>query len=133
MAVGKDKIVRQCISIHVGQAGVQIGNVCCKLFFLDYGIQLDGQMPLNETIGRGDDSFNIFFIETHADQAHTGTYRQLFHPKQLITRKEDAANKYGREHYTIDKEIIDLILDCIRRLADQYTGLQRFRILYSFG
>ncbi|CAF1493568.1 unnamed protein product, partial [Rotaria sordida] len=55
-----------------------------------YGIQLDGQMPLNETIGRGDDSFNIFFIETHADQPHTGTYRQLFHPKQLITRKEDA-------------------------------------------
>ncbi|CAF1242758.1 unnamed protein product [Rotaria sordida] len=79
MAVGKDKfdpktadekrseaIVRQCISIHVGQAGVQIGNVCCKLFFLDYGIQLDGQMPLNETIGSVDDSFNIFFIETHA-------------------------------------------------------------------
>jgi hypothetical protein len=31
----------------------------------------------------------------------TGTYRQLFHPEQLITGKEDAANNYARGHYTI--------------------------------
>jgi len=26
------------------------------------------------------------------DEVRTGTYRQLFHPEQLITGKEDAAN-----------------------------------------
>ena len=36
---------RQCISIHVGQAGVQIGNACWELYCLEYGIQPDGQMP----------------------------------------------------------------------------------------
>ena len=45
------------------------------------------------------------------------TYRQLFHPEQLITGKEDAANNYARGHYTIGKEIIDLVLDRIRKLA----------------
>ena len=35
----------------------------------------------------------------------TGTYRQLFHPEQLITGKEDAANNFARGHYTIGKEI----------------------------
>ena len=42
------------------------------------------------------------------DQVRTGTYRQLFHPEQLITGKEDAANNYARGHYTIGKEQIEV-------------------------
>ena len=42
-------------------------------------------------------------------QVRTGTYRQLFHPEQLITGKEDAANNYARGHYTIGKEQIEVI------------------------
>jgi len=52
----------------------------------------------------------------------TGTYRQLFHPEQLISGKEDAANNFARGHYTIGKEIVDLVLDRIRKLADNCTG-----------
>ncbi|KAI5609112.1 tubulin alpha-1C chain, partial [Silurus asotus] len=142
--------LRECISIHVGQAGVQIGNACWELYCLEHGIQPDGQMPSDKTIGGGDDSFNTFFSETGAgkhvpravfvdleptviDEVRTGTYRQLFHPEQLITGKEDAANNYARGHYTIGKEIIDLVLDRIRKLADQCTGLQGFLIFHSFG
>ena len=29
------------------------------------------------------------------DDVRTGIYRQLFHPAQLITGKEDAANNYA--------------------------------------
>ncbi len=47
----------------------------------------------------------------------SGTYRQLFHPEQLITGKEDAANNYARGHYTVGKEIIDLVLDRTRKLV----------------
>uniref|UniRef100_A0A8C2IXE2 Tubulin alpha 1a n=1 Tax=Cyprinus carpio TaxID=7962 RepID=A0A8C2IXE2_CYPCA len=124
---------RECISVHVGQAGVQIGNACWELYCLEHGIQPDGQMPSDKTIGGGDDSFNTFFSETGAgkhvpravfvdleptviDEVRTGTYRQLFHPEQLITGKEDAANNYARGHYTIGKELIDLVLDRIRKL-----------------
>ncbi|KAJ8350297.1 hypothetical protein SKAU_G00254270 [Synaphobranchus kaupii] len=70
---------------------------------------------------------------TVIDEVRTGTYRQLFHPEQLITGKEDAANNYARGHYTIGKEIIDLVLDRTRKLADQCTGLQGFLIFHSFG
>ena len=82
------------------------------------------------------------------DEVRTGTYRQLFHPEQLISGKEDAAtwtsnccgqgtalgltsqdvdasckrqvfcstaaakaNNFARGHYTIGKEIVDLVLD----------------------
>lgn len=107
-------------------------------------------MPSDKTVGGGDDSYNTFFSETGAgkhvpravfidleptvvDEVRTGTYRQLFHPEQLITGKEDAANNYARGHYTIGKEIIDLSLDRIRKLADLCTGIQGFLIFHSFG
>ncbi|KAJ8874307.1 hypothetical protein PR048_025153 [Dryococelus australis] len=129
---------RECISVHVGQAGVQIGNACWELYCLEHGIQPDGQMPSDKTLGGGDDSFTTFFNETGTgkhvpravfvdleptvvDEVRTGTYRQLFHPEQLITGKEDAANNYARGHYTIGKEIVDLVLDRIRKLADQLS------------
>lgn len=55
---------RECISIHVGQAGVQMGNACWELYCLEHGIHPDGQMPSDSTKGSEDDSFNAFFSET---------------------------------------------------------------------
>ena len=57
---------RECISVHVGQAGVQMGNACWELYCLEHGIQPDGQMPSDKTIGLETDSFNTFFSETGA-------------------------------------------------------------------
>lgn len=41
-----------------------MGNACWELYCLEHGIQPDGQMPSDKTIGGGDDSFNTFFSET---------------------------------------------------------------------
>lgn len=143
--------MREVISIHVGQAGVQIGNACWELYCLEHGIQPDGTMIYDGTgANSNDDSFSTFFSETGAgkhvprtvfvdleptvvDEVRTGTYRKLFHPEQLITGKEDAANNYARGHYTVGKEIIDSVLDRIRKLADACTGLQGFLVFHSFG
>ena len=114
------------------------------------GIQPDGQMPSDKVVGDGDDSYNTFFYDAGAgkhvpraifvdlepsviDEVRSGTYRNLFHPEQLVTGQEDAANNYARGHYTIGKEIVDLVLDRIRKLADQCTGLQGFLVFHSFG
>lgn len=67
------------------------------------------------------------------DEVRTGTYRQLFHPEQLITGNEDAANNYARGHYTIGKEQIDRAMDKIRKQSDQANGLQGFLVFHSFG
>jgi tubulin alpha len=70
---------------------------------------------------------------TVIDEIRIGNYRQLFHPEQLISGKEDAANNFARGHYTIGKEIVDLCLDRIRKLADSCTGLQGFLVYNSVG
>ena len=48
--------MREVISIHMGQGGVQCGNACWELYCLEHGIQPDGQMPSDKTIGGGDDA-----------------------------------------------------------------------------
>ena len=142
--------MREAVSLHMGQSGIQTGNACWELYCLEHGIQPDGQMPSDKTIGGGDDAFNTFFSETGSgkhvprtvfvdleptciDEVRTGTYRQLYHPEQLISGKEDAANNYARGHYTVGKEIVDLVLDRIRKLADNCTGLQGFVVFNAVG
>ena len=59
----------------------------------------------------------------YADEARTGIYRALYHPEQMISGKEDAANNYARGHYTIGKEILDLVMDRIRRMVSGFSKL----------
>ena len=58
--------MREVLTIMIGQGGCQMGNACWELFCLEHGIQPDGQMPSDKTIGGGDDAFNTFFSETGA-------------------------------------------------------------------
>lgn len=67
------------------------------------------------------------------DEIRTGKYRDLFHPEQLITGKEDAANNYARGHYTVGKELIDQVMDRVRKVVDNCDGLQGFLFSHSFG
>ncbi|VDM39519.1 unnamed protein product [Toxocara canis] len=62
--MSETRLQREVISIHIGQAGVQIGNACWELYCLEHGIQPDGQMPSDKSVGGGDDSFTTFFSET---------------------------------------------------------------------
>jgi len=140
--------MREVISIHIGQAGVQVGNACWELYCLEHGINPDGTVPNKNASGT--DSFNTFFSESGSgknvpraimvdlepsvvDEVRSGAYKQLWHPEQLITGKEDAANNYARGHYTVGKELLDTTLDRIRKLTDNCNGLQGFFIFHSVG
>nr|CAD7438109.1 unnamed protein product [Timema bartmani] len=142
---------RECISMHVGQAGVQMGNSCWELYCLEHGIEPDGSIPPDKiAYDSTDNCFNTFFSETGCgrmvpraimvdleptviDEVRSGPYRQLFHPELLITGKEDAANNYARGHYTVGKEVVSGVMERVRKLADSCTGLQGFFIFHSFG
>ena len=143
--------MREVISVHVGQAGVQMGNACWELYCLEHDIQPDGSIVKSENgLPKEGDSYSTFFAETGAgrrvpravlvdleptvvDEVRTGHYKGLYHPEQLISGKEDAANNYARGHYTVGKELIDTVLDRIRKLTDQCNGLQGFLVFHSFG
>ncbi|XP_075221780.1 tubulin alpha chain-like [Lycorma delicatula] len=141
---------RECISVHVGQAGIQIGTACWELYCLEHGIKPDGTIPSSENTSTVDNCFDTFFFETETgkkvprailidleptviDEVRNGPYKHLFHPEQLIKGKEDAANNYARGHYTVGQELIDVVMDHLRKLTDNCTGLQGFFVFHSFG
>jgi len=141
---------RQLVSVHVGQAGINVGKSCWELFCLEHGIEADGTMPGDSSLGSEVDNFNCFFSETASglhvpravfmdlepstcDQIRNGTHRAMFHPSSILSGKEDAANNYARGHYTVGKDMIDAVVDQIRKKADACTSLQGFLIFHSTG
>ncbi|CCK71411.1 alpha-tubulin TUB3 KNAG_0G03540 [Huiozyma naganishii CBS 8797] len=143
--------MREVISVNVGQAGCQIGNACWELYSLEHGIRPDGYLQdgLDRPKG-GEEGFSTFFYETGSgkyvpraiyvdlepnviDEVRNGAYKDFFHPEQLISGKEDAANNYARGHYTVGSQILDEVSDRIRRMADQCDGLQGFLFTHSLG
>ena len=103
-------------------------------YLLEHGLGPDGRPDPNAPDIGDPGSFETFFTETSSgkhvprslfvdldpspiDEIRTGEYRNLFHPELLISGKEDAANNYARGHYTIGKEMVDNVIDRIRRVA----------------
>ena len=142
--------MREVLNIHIGQAGCQLGNACWELYCLEHGIQPNGFLSSDKGGKTKNDSFSTFFNETGAgkyvpraiyadleptvvDEVRTGPYRQLFHPEQLISGKEDAANNYARGHFTVGKAMVDQATDRLRKIAEQCTSLQGFMVFRSFG
>jgi len=141
---------RELLSIHIGQAGLAVGNSCWELYCLEHGITPDGKMPGDTSVGVEDAAYNTFFGETQngkhvpravmvdleptvCDSIRTGAYRELYHPESIISGKEDAANNYARGHYTIGKDIIDTVVDKVRKMSDNCSALQGFLIFHSTG
>lgn len=54
--------MREVISLHIGQAGVQIGNACWELYCIEHGISPDGKKSDDNTAK--DESFSTFFNPT---------------------------------------------------------------------
>ncbi|GAA43131.2 tubulin alpha [Clonorchis sinensis] len=133
------------MNLHIGQAGLQLGNACWELFCLEHGVRPDGRPKT-----KAHEDLDVFFHEAHkgkfvpravyvdleptvGDEVRNGTYRQLFHPEQIITGKEDAANNYARGYYTVGREMCDLVLDRIRKSADQCDSIQGFFFYNALG
>jgi len=137
---------RECITIHVGQAGCQIGDSSWKLYCMEHGINTEGSMRDSKNKG----SCSSFFSETEKgkfvprsvfvdleptvlDEIRLGEQGKLFHPEQLINSKEDAANNYARGRYTEGKSLMPQVKNQIRRLADNCNQLQGFLVMHSMG
>ena len=97
--------MREVISIHIGQAGVQMGNACWELYCLEHGITPDGMMP-SDNNDENDDSFNTFFSETgngkHVPRAifvdlEPTVIGKLVYKKKAFKRKAHCENAYVLE------------------------------------
>ena len=154
-------MVREVLTISVGQCGIQLGSVVWEQYCAEHGVITTGENPSVESHSHGhkknrkrrndqDHSFQCFFDETGAgrfvprqisvdlepnviDDIKNSSYALMYQEDSLINGKEDAANNFARGHYTVGKEIIDKVNDKIRKLSDNCNNLQGFIINHSVG
>eukprot|EP01025_Chloroclados_australasicus_P016153 TRINITY_DN1798_c0_g3_i3.p1 TRINITY_DN1798_c0_g3~~TRINITY_DN1798_c0_g3_i3.p1 ORF type:complete len:410 (+),score=27.84 TRINITY_DN1798_c0_g3_i3:39-1232(+) len=141
-------MIREIVSLHIGQAGCQIGSACWELFCAEHSIDEEGL--ITEEDHNSSEAIGTFFQETASgkqvpralymdlepgvlDVIRHGDHRGLYHPEQLISGSEDAANNFARGYHTSGKEIIEIAMDRIRRMCDHCMALQGFAIFLSVG
>ena len=61
---------------------------------------------------------------------HQNTHQYL-NCEFLLDGKEDAANNFARDHYTVGKAIIDKVNDRLYKLDDNCDNVQGFGIYHS--
>ncbi|KAF5926931.1 hypothetical protein HPG69_001563 [Diceros bicornis minor] len=74
-------------------------------------------------IGDRERDSKVVFVDlkpSFIDEVCADTYHWLFHPVQHITGREYSANNYTQGHCTIVREVIDLVLDRIHKLANEF-------------
>jgi tubulin alpha len=138
-------MVREVLTLNIGQAGIQLGNAIWEQYCAEHGISTTGHKDDKE-----DKSFLCFFEETGSgqfvprnltvdlepnvvDEVRNGPYSSIFHPEFLLSGKEDAANNFARGHYTVGKEIVDQVNDRLRKLVDNCDNVQGFCINHAVG
>lgn len=67
------------------------------------------------------------------DSVRAGPYGQLFRPDNFVFGQSGAGNNWAKGHYTEGAELIDSVLDVVRKEAESCDCLQGFQITHSLG
>jgi len=141
-------MVREVLTISVGQGGIQLSNSIWEQYCTEHSIEKSGM--LKDDVTAEDQYFKTFFEETVSgqrvprnlsvdlepsvlDDVRKGEWKNIFHPEYLVNGKEDAANNFARGHYTVGKEKMDVINDRVRKMVDNSENVQGFIVNHSVG
>ena len=67
------------------------------------------------------------------DSVRSGPYGQIFRPDNFVFGQTGAGNNWAKGHYTEGAELIDGVLDVVRKEAESCDCLQGFQMCHSLG
>lgn len=67
------------------------------------------------------------------DSVRSGPYGQIFRPDNFVFGQTGAGNNWAKGHYTEGAELIDSVLDVVRKEAESCDCLQGFQLAHSMG
>ncbi|KAF6771345.1 hypothetical protein AHF37_10417 [Paragonimus kellicotti] len=139
----------EIVTVHIGQAGVQISHALWELVCVEHGIIANGQKTLEATQQADQEAGREYVFRevlrdkfvprallvdlepSVIDEIRTGAYRELWHPLQLINGKEDAASNFARGYYSQTRFEMNDVMDRVRILVEQCDNMACFKLLYS--
>jgi len=139
---------REIVCIAGGQCGNQIGakfwEVVCKEHGISEGGEYEGDndnqlerihVYYNEASGgRYVPRAILMDLEPGTmDSVRAGTFGSIFRPDNFVFGQSGAGNNWAKGHYTEGAELIDSVLDVVRKEAEGSECLQGFQISHSLG
>ncbi|KAF7256287.1 hypothetical protein EG68_06718 [Paragonimus skrjabini miyazakii] len=140
--------MREIVFIQLGQCGNQMGAKFWEVISDEHGLGTDG-------VYRGDcdlqmERIHVYFTEAAAgrfvprcvmadlepgclDNIRSGPCGYLFRPDNFVVGSGGAGNNWAKGYYTDGAELIESILELIRRECDACECLQGFQIVHSMG
>ncbi|KAK9700798.1 Tubulin beta chain (Beta tubulin) [Basidiobolus ranarum] len=140
--------MREIVHLQTGQCGNQIGNKFWETISSEHGIDNSGTY-------QGDNDLQLERINVYYNEAGSGKYvpravlidlepgtmdttrssgiGALFRPDNFIYGQNGAGNNWAKGHYTEGAELVDSVMDVVRKEAENCDCLQGFQITHSLG
>jgi tubulin beta len=146
--------MREIVHIQAGQCGNQIGANFWNTIAGEHGLNFNGQydeslFPSNEKHIRLE-RMQVYFNEAKGDKyvprallvdlepgvlndiksGHLGTF---FRPENMIHAANGAGNNWAKGHYTEGSELVESVLEIVRKEVEGCECLQGFQFTHSLG
>ncbi|KAI3758315.1 hypothetical protein L6452_05874 [Arctium lappa] len=134
--------MREIHHIQGGQCGNQIGAKFWEVVCAKHGIDVSGKYTGDSELQL--ERINVYYNEASGgrfvpravlmdlepgtmDSLRSGAYGQIFRPDNFVFGQSGAGNNWTKGHYTEDAELIDSVLDVVRKEAENCDCLQGFQ------
>merc|ERR1712226_1235109 len=140
--------MREIVHLQAGQCGNQIGAKFWEIISDEHGID-----PTGSYVGTSDlqlERINVYYNEASGakyvpravlvdlepgtmDSVRSGPFGQVFRPDNFVFGQSGAGNNWAKGHYTEGAELVDSVLDVVRKEAEGCDCLQGFQLTHSLG
>jgi len=140
--------MREIVHLQAGQCGNQIGQKFWEVISAEHGIEPDGGYAgeLDQQLER----INVYYNEAAGgkyvprsvmvdlepgtmDSVRAGPMGKIFRPDNFVFGQSGAGNNWAKGHYTEGAELVDAVLDVVRKEAEACDCLQGFQLAHSLG
>jgi len=140
--------MREIVHLQAGQCGNQIGQKFWEVISEEHGITGDGSYggDLPQQLER----INVYYNEAMGgkyvpravlvdlepgtmDSVRAGAMGNIFRPDNFVFGQSGAGNNWAKGHYTEGAELVDSVLDVVRKESEGCDCLQGFQLAHSLG
>lgn len=140
--------MREIVHIQIGQCGNQIGSKFWEVIGEEHGIDPAGgycgasalqleriSVYYNEACGKKyvPRAVLVDLEPGTMDSIRSSRLGALFQPDNFVHGNSGAGNNWAKGHYTEGAELIESVLDVVRRESESCDCLQGFQIVHSLG
>jgi len=140
--------MREIVHIQTGQCGNQIGNKFWEVILGEHGIDQSG--IYSGTDDQLIERISVYFNEASnnkyvprsilvdlepgtMDAIRSGPLGKLHRPDNFVFGQSGAGNNWAKGHYTEGAELIEQVLEVVRKEAEGCECLQGFQLTHSLG